>query len=140
MDSCLCCGDWADFGITEVHFDTRELVLHSCCEENLSGWLDTIRAWSREERSEWVRFETAIYVRDILVEGDVLRWTLDYGLHLEKVFFADAKEFIREHHRHCKAPVGWKYGSAVFNGREMVGVMTAGDRCRRSWQGRVALK
>ena len=137
MDICPCCHNWAEFGVTEVDFEARELMLHFCCEENLSGWLETIRSWSRKERSEWMRLETAIYVRDILLDGDVLRWTLDYGLRLADVSFADAKEFIREHHRHCKPPAGWKYGAAVFNGREMVGVMTAGRpvSAELAWQG-----
>ena len=63
--------------------------------------------------------ETGIRVRDILVSGDGLTWTLDYGLHLEPVCLADAKNFIRELHRHCEPPVGWRYGAAVSDGGEV---------------------
>lgn len=69
---------------------------------------------------------TGIYVRDVIVTDDVLTWTLDYGLRLRPISFAEAKEFIEEHHRHCGPPVGRQYGAAVSNGAEMVGVMTAG--------------
>jgi hypothetical protein len=55
-----------------------------------------------------------------------LRWTLHYGLEIGEVSFPVAKEFIQEHHRHCDPPQGWKYGAALFNGDDMVAVMTAG--------------
>ena len=101
-------------------------MLTACCIENLDGWLVTISSWSRRERARWMLQQTGIHVRDVIVCDDVLSWTLDYGLHLDQIAFADAKELIRKHHRHCEPPVGWQYGAAVFNGREMVGVMTAG--------------
>ena len=104
----------------------REIVVSACCEDNLAGWLDAIPSFSRGERVAWVLQETGIHVRDIIVSGGVLNWTLDYGLRIDKVTLADAKDFIREHHRHCGPPVGWKYGAAVFNGEDMIGVMTAG--------------
>lgn len=69
---------------------------------------------------------TGLIVRDVLVTDDTLHWTLDYGLELGPISFSDAKEFIRSHHRHCDPPVGWKYGAALFNGGELVGVMSAG--------------
>ena len=126
MDTCPVCGDLARFGVDEVIWELREVVVSACCDENLEGWLETFRSLSRTERAAWMLQETHIHVRDILVSGDVLTWTLDYGLHLQQVSLADAKNFIREHHRHCEPPIGWKYGAAVFNGGELIGVMTAG--------------
>ena len=126
METCPSCGAWASFEVADVCLDTREVLLDACCEANLEGWLETIASWSRKERSRWMFLQTGIFVKDIIMTGDVLSWTLDYGLRLEAVSFADAKDFIRAHHRHCAPPVGWRYGAAVLNGREMAGLMTAG--------------
>jgi hypothetical protein len=126
MELCPYCGDWASLDVAEVFLDTRELVLDACCEDNLSGWIDSIELFGRRERARWMFEKTALIVKDILVTNDTLYWTLDYGLELRPVSFADAKEFIRTHHRHCDPPVGWKYGAALFNGDELVGVVTAG--------------
>lgn len=47
-------------------------------------------------------------------------------LHLKPVGFREAKEFIATHHRHHLPPQGWKFGVAVYDGDNMVGVVTAG--------------
>lgn len=126
MEMCPCCGDWASFGVSEVYPELRKLVLHACCHENLCGWIAEIASWSRRRRVQWMLYETGLLVREIVLTEDVLSWTFDYGLRLEPVDFATARDFIRDHHRHCVPPVGWKYGAAVFNGSERIGVVTAG--------------
>jgi len=126
MEVCPSCGDLASFGVSEVYPELRELVLDACCDENLSGWIAEIASWSRKRRVQWMLSETGLLVREIVLTDDVLSWTLDYGLQLEPVDFATARDFIRDHHRHCAPPVGWKYGAAVFNGLERIGVVTAG--------------
>lgn len=47
-------------------------------------------------------------------------------LSLQPISFKEASEFIAKHHRHHKPPVGWKFGVAVNNGDEVVGVLTVG--------------
>jgi hypothetical protein len=126
METCPYCGEEPYCTVSEVDFDTRELMLDTCCEPNLAGWLDSIREWSRRERSQWMLQETGIHIKGLLVTDDTLHWTLDYGLDLGPIAFPEAKEFIRTHHRECEPPVGWKFGKAVFNGSELVGVVTAG--------------
>jgi hypothetical protein len=126
MQICPCCGETASFGIAEVFPEARELHLASCCNENLSGWIDTIASITRKERASWILSETGLKVKDVIVSGDVLTWTVDFGLRLEVIAFDEAKQFILRHHRHCDPPIGWKFGASVFNGAEMVGVMTAG--------------
>lgn len=126
MEICPCCGEPARFEIAEVYLSERELVLDACCEANLEGWLDAFRATSRKVRVEWMLREAGIAVHDIVVSKDSISWTLDYGLRLENISLAAAREFIAMHHRHCDPPVGWKFGAAVLNGSDLVGVMTAG--------------
>jgi hypothetical protein len=126
MELCPFCGDMAWLDVAEICIETRELVLDACCEENLAGWIESIPEFSRRERAQWIFQKTGLVVEDVLVTEDTLHWTLDYGLELREVSFTVAKEFIRAHHRHCDPPKGWKYGAALFNGTELVGVVTAG--------------
>jgi len=126
MELCPCCSEPAYLEVIEVFLKTRELSLDACCEWNLAGWIDSIHNFSRRERVAWMLRETGLVVHDILAGVDTLRWTLHYDLELCDIAFPAAKEFIRSHHRHCNPPPGWKFGQALFNGTEMVGVMTAG--------------
>jgi hypothetical protein len=126
MDTCPFCGEMATCSVREVWHASREIEFDACCEANLEGWIESIHSWTRRERVQWMYEETGLIVKDLLMSGDVLQWTVDYGLKLGPVSFADAREFVERNHRHCKAPVGWKYGQAVFNGSKMVGVMMAG--------------
>jgi len=47
-------------------------------------------------------------------------------LELQPVSWKEACEFIKRHHSHHKPPTGWKFGIAVNNGKEVVGVVTVG--------------
>lgn len=132
MNLCPYCGDLARLEVSDVYLDTRELTLDACCEENLAGWIDSIRLFSRRERARWMFELTGLVVHDVLATDDTLSWTLDYGLELRAVPFSVAQEFIRDHHRHCDPPTGWKYGAALFNGAEMVGAVTAGRPSSRA--------
>ena len=38
----------------------------------------------------------------------------------------DAKQFINDHHRHNKAPPGWLWAHAIFNGKELIGIVWVG--------------
>lgn len=93
MEVCPSCGDWASFAVSEVYPELRELVLHACCHENLSGWIAEIASWSRKQRLQWMLYEAGLLVREIVLTEDVLSWTLDYGLRLEPVDFATARDF-----------------------------------------------
>lgn len=126
MEICPSCGELASFEIVEVSIEDREVALSACCESNLEGWLDAVRSASRRERAEWLLRETGVAAKDIIVGEDAISWTLDYGLQLAEISFAEACSFIGTHHRHCEPPVGWKFGAAVHNGDELVGVMTVG--------------
>lgn len=126
MEPCPCCGEPAYLDVTDVCLETREVCLDACCEWNLVGWIDSIRSFTRRERARWMLEATGLVVHDILAESDTLRWTLHYGLELRDIEFSVAKEFIREHHRECDPPTGWKYGKALFNGEELIGVVTVG--------------
>lgn len=126
MEICPSCGEAARFEIVDVCLEDREVMVDACCEVNREGWLDAARSCSRRELSDWLLREAGVAVSNIIVGDDCISWTLDYGLRLGTISFAEACEFIGAHHRHCDPPVGWKFGAAVRNGEELVGVMTAG--------------
>lgn len=47
-------------------------------------------------------------------------------LELQPISYDEAVAFIRKHHRHHRAPQGWKFGIAVNDGEKVVGVVTVG--------------
>jgi len=47
-------------------------------------------------------------------------------LEIQPVTLQEAKAFIKDHHRHHKPPVSWKFGCAVNDGEKVVGVITIG--------------
>ena len=101
-------------------------MLDACCETNLVDWLEQITQTDRRSRAAWIARETGLKVRDDIVDGTSLSWTLDYGLDVREIAFNEAATFVNEHHRHNPAPIGWKYGASVYNGDEMIGVVMAG--------------
>jgi hypothetical protein len=47
-------------------------------------------------------------------------------LELQPITYREACDFIDRHHRHHLPPQGWKFGIAVNNGVDVVGVITIG--------------
>lgn len=60
------------------------------------------------------------------VVGDVVM------LELQPITYAEACAFIVQHHRHHLPPQGWKFGVAVSNGQDIVGVITVGRPVARA--------
>ena len=55
------------------------------------------------------------------------------GLELQPITYREACTFITQYHSHHLPPVGWKYGIAVNNGMNVVGVVTVGRPVARSF-------
>ena len=53
-------------------------------------------------------------------------------LELQPISFGEACRFIALHHRHHLPPVGWKFGIAVNDGSQVVGVITVGRPVARN--------
>jgi len=47
-------------------------------------------------------------------------------LELQPITYIEAKKFVEKFHRHNPSPIGWKFGIAVNNGKEVVGVIMVG--------------
>lgn len=53
-------------------------------------------------------------------------------LTLQPITLEEAKEYIKRHNRHHLPPQGWKFGIAVNNGAEIVGVIIVGRPVARA--------
>ena len=56
----------------------------------------------------------------------------EVSLEVQPIAFDEAVAFIEQHHRHHVPPVGWKFGIAVNDGENVVGVVTVGRPVARS--------
>lgn len=54
-----------------------------------------------------------------------------HKLRIKNIELSVAKEFILQNHRHCKPPVGWRFGCGLFDENKLVGVITAGNPVSR---------
>ncbi len=54
-------------------------------------------------------------------------------LAIQPITFAEACEFVRQHHRHHKPPVGHKFSIAVNDGVKVVGVVMVGRPVARAF-------
>ena len=61
-------------------------------------------------------------------------------LQIVPITFSEAKNFIAEHHRHNKPPVGWKFGIGLRNASGLVGVATAGRPVARHFDDGLTLE
>lgn len=61
-------------------------------------------------------------------------------LSLQPVGYKEACAFVRMHHRHHIPPQGWKWGIAVNNGEEVVGVIMVGRPVTRHADNGVTLE
>lgn len=64
------------------------------------------------------------------LEGVLLSTKLTVGEITQK----EMKEFVNTHHRHTKAPTGWKFGVGLYNGGELIGVASVGRPVSRMIQ------
>lgn len=145
-ERCAFCGEPYELGVLEHFPAERTFLLSACCEgahEDAVAWAEEV--WSPEGLEEerrsfraWFARETGTEIRGV-VEGEdgAFRYgngglSLDYGLQLGAVSLQEAKAFTAKNHRHAgedgqhRPPVSWRWGHAVFNGGELVGVAMVG--------------
>jgi hypothetical protein len=114
MELCPLCGQVSFLDVDDLIYELREFTLTSCCDANLSGWLEDMATWTRRQWVGWFERHTALRVRQILVDDGLLSWRLDYGLELHTIPWPEARAFVLEHHRHNQTPQGWKFRSGAL--------------------------
>ena len=126
--TCRYCGEEARLEVMEIW--DRDFTVDACCEGAYESW-----SWRKEDwtRDQWRAFFADAGFPCRGVPADLGRHlVVDWGLHLVAVTCAEAKAFVREHHRHNRPPVSWRWGHGIANGQELVGVAMVGRPVARA--------
>lgn len=133
-EPCPFCGEPYELDVHELYLEERTFLLRACCEEaerDASEWLASGEVPVQEVRDFFLD-RTGLYVRR-LIFGDDAGYhygnggiTLDLGIEIREISLAEARDFVRKHHRHNAPPPGWRFGYGAWNGAELVGVAMAG--------------
>jgi hypothetical protein len=136
--TCLFCGDEECVELVELWSDHR-FLLETCCEglhESLVREMADDPDWARALlRRLGVEAYTGHTLRRYADDGGS-GMLLDWQLRLRPVTFAVARAFVDRHHAHCRSPVTWRFGAAVWNGMTLVGVAMTGNPVARGFVGR----
>lgn len=138
---CPFCGDDSPLDFLELWLEEEAFILDACCEErqeDLHQHLVDSLDMPMQERARFLRplrdlfAQYGIPLRQVFWSEADMRWRFDRGVEVRPVEQADAKAFIREHHRHNPAPAGWRFGAGLYNGQELVGVVWVGRPVARA--------
>ena len=125
-ECCPACGRMAFVDVAEFFYESRAIEIVSCCDANLEDWLEDMQVWTRQMWVEWIARKTDLKIRNLVIEDGWPNWVLDYGLEIRDIEQRPAFEFIDRFHRHNVAPAGWKFGGGIYNGPDLVAVVTVG--------------
>ena len=111
-------------------------MISTCCEQS-------------EEEARWGLSEDPVWARAALrrlgieeICGETLRRVtddgcgaliLDWQFRFDRIAFRDARRFIDRHHEHLPASTGWRFGQGLWNGPDLVGVVTVGQPLARAF-------
>lgn len=132
---CPFCGGDAELELLEVW--GREFQISTCCE-GMHEWTCRVLSEGGKDSTELLR---AIEVEALCGEGKIRRAAdggfgsliLDWNPVVCEVKQAVAKAFVTNHHKHCPAPVGWRFGAGLRNGRDLIGVIMVGRPVARAY-------
>lgn len=145
---CAHCGEPEQVHLLEAWSD-GSFMLDTCCP----GLLDEATEILNEDPKtaagwlEQLRDSDGYGFRDVIgaplrrvIDNEAGQLVLDYQLQLAGVKWAQARDFVAVHHRHCKPPRGWKFGRAVYNGLQLIGVVTVGRPVARGYKSKPVLE
>lgn len=132
MTVCAWCQGERRLEVLEWWHDERAFLLDCCCEAYQAGMIAELsdeellgdRLWRRGFARWWFEQTGQRARRPFVSAAGTIR--VDYGLDLVDVAWSEAREFVLEHHRHCRPPAGWRWGHAVRNGPDLVAVAIVG--------------
>jgi len=135
---CDYCGAIEPVDLLEVW--GREFQLETCCEAMQEAISEAVSTGSRDG---WIRsiFEKyGIPCRSIVAPESDITLKIDFGLRLTPIDLATTKAFIEEHHAHHKPSLSWRWGHAVANGEDIVGVCMVGRPVARMIDSRTTVE
>jgi hypothetical protein len=125
--TCLFCGEPEVAEIFEV-WSSSEFMMEACCPDFQEA-INEFMAEDPKGAANWLNEKGAgaLFKNGVrrVVDNDG-QLILDWNLTLAPVSLADAKAFVRAHHRHNKPPAGWRFGMGLRNGVQMVAVLMVG--------------
>ncbi len=132
MPTCFWCGQERRLEILEWWDEERAWMLDTCCEGYYEAMIEELNDEELLASKEWRRGFAAWWYdqtgqrarRPFISRYGGIR--VDYGLDFTPVTLAEAKEFIRRHHRHNPPPLAWHFGLALRNGPDLVAVAMVG--------------
>ena len=127
---CPFCGEEAFVDVFEL-WDERDFQLETCCEAAHDSWLESIACpvfgeETLEELAEIVGGWIPDGLRRIYVDDELARVRIDHGLRVGPISRGEAKDFVREHHRHNPPPAGDRFRFGCWNGPELIAVAIVG--------------
>lgn len=117
-ETCPFCGASPMYGLLEIW--DHDWMPDVCCEQAQS-LLEDFSRWEPEDRRAFFQAICGAEVRGITADCDI-----DYHVQVRPIDQRPAFDYINAWHRHHKAPVGWKFGLAAWNGPTLVGVAVTG--------------
>jgi hypothetical protein len=139
--ACLFCGEPELVEIHEIW--DHEFMFETCCEglhEQIVIDMGADPSWAKELlRRLDIETLTGRRLRRVAKDyctGMVLDWQLQLG----HASAGQVRGFIGRHHAHCGIPTAWRFHSAVFNGRTLMGVAIVGNPVARALSGRGILE
>lgn len=135
---CCFCREPAILELAEAWSD-HAFMLDACCSAAHETAVEEMN-----HDPAWARALVRTIDAEALLGGSLRRvgddgrgeMLLDWQLVLQPVTFRAAAAFVRRFHAHCGAPAGWRFGSAVWNGRTMLGVVMVGRPVARGFNDR----
>lgn len=136
--ACLFCGEPERVSVFEVWGDGC-FQLDTCCQgiqeaatealaedpRAASEWLSRLPL-SGDEGDDAPTFAELIGKPRRVIDDAAGTLLLDWNPQIVPIKWSDAKAFVREHHRHCKPPAGWRFGAGIRNGHTLIGVVMVG--------------
>lgn len=126
---CPGCGGLASVELFEA-WESGEFMLDTCCGYMLEVATESLN----EDPGLAAEFMRGLKVEELLggrlrrvLDSEHGTLVLDWNPSLIPVSQSSAKQFVRRHHEHCKAPpAGWKFGVGIRNGFQLIGVTMVG--------------
>lgn len=146
MSACPFCGEPFRLEVADVHLEARAFALDGCCSaavEDSLAWLaepaGSPDAPDRRDVCAFFRRELGVTLRAVHLDAALgLRFgggglVLDFGLESCAVTLAQAKAYVRAHHRHAdRPPAGWRWGHGLRNGPDLVALAMVGRPSARA--------